>query len=88
VAGRKARKSAPGRSDAGSTGLAKAGELKWPEATFFPHSCLAVYDGQTCIVFLLSRGKLGHEAFDRDENSLGIFPSMKLAAAAVSEAVS
>jgi hypothetical protein len=45
---------------------------------------LSVYDGRTCIGFLLSRGKLGHEAFDADEHSLGVFPSMKLAFCAVS----
>jgi hypothetical protein len=45
---------------------------------------LSVCAGRTCIGFLLSRGKLGFEAFDRDEHSLGIFPTMKLAAAAVS----
>jgi hypothetical protein len=62
-----------------------AGELRSREATFLRRSCLAaVFAGQTCIGFLLSRGKLGFEAFDHDEHSLGVFPSMKLAAAAVS----
>jgi hypothetical protein len=47
---------------------------------------LSVYDGRTCIGFLLSRGKLGVEAFDRHDRSLGIFPNMKAAAGAVSVA--
>jgi hypothetical protein len=90
MARRKARKRAPGRSGAGSTGLAKAGELKWPEATLSQRSCLAtVYDSQTCCIgFLLSRGKTGYEAYDIADKSLGVFASTKAAAAAVSEAVS
>jgi hypothetical protein len=47
---------------------------------------LTVYAGQQCIGHIIARGKLGFEAFDRHERSLGAFPSMKLAAAAVSEA--
>jgi hypothetical protein len=35
---------------------------------------------------LLSRGKLGHEAFTADEHSLGVYASMRLAAAAVQAA--
>jgi hypothetical protein len=45
----------------------------------------AVYDGQRCIGHVLSRGKLGVEAFDAGDVSLGIFPNMKAAANAVSE---
>jgi hypothetical protein len=45
----------------------------------------AVYDGQRCIGHLLLRGKLGVEAFDADNRSLGIYPDMKLAADAVCE---
>jgi hypothetical protein len=40
----------------------------------------SVYDGRDCIEFLLSRGKPGIEAFDVDEHSLGIFPTLKAAA--------
>jgi hypothetical protein len=43
---------------------------------------LAVYDGQQCIGHALSRGKLGVEAFDVENRSLGIFPSVKQALAA------
>jgi hypothetical protein len=32
-----------------------------------------VYDGRQCLGFILGRGKLGFEAIDRDEVSLGIF---------------
>jgi hypothetical protein len=49
---------------------------------------LCVYTGRRCSGFIIARGKLGHEAFDRDENSLGIFASMKAAAAAVAKAAS
>jgi hypothetical protein len=47
---------------------------------------LAVFDGQTCIGHLLSRGKAGFEAYDRDDRSLGIYPDQKSAADAISEA--
>ena len=40
-------------------------------------------DGQTCIGFVFSRGKLGFEAFDNDEKSIGLFPTQRAAAAAV-----
>jgi len=43
----------------------------------------AVYDGQRCIGHLLSRGRLGVEAFDADDRSLGIFPTTQEAAAAI-----
>jgi hypothetical protein len=51
---------------------------------------LCVYAGQVCLGFILSRGKLGHEAFDWRDKSIGIYPSVKAAAAAVmsAEAVS
>ena len=45
---------------------------------------LAVYDGRTCLGFLLPRGKQGVEAFDHDDKSLGIFPTQKSAADALS----
>jgi hypothetical protein len=89
VAPRKA--SRPAADDAAREPRAgvSAGELRSREATATRRPCLAtVFAGQTCIGFLLSRGKLGHEAFTADERSLGVFPSMKLAASAVSEAVS
>lgn len=39
----------------------------------------AVYDGRRCIGHLLSRGKLGIEAYDAETRSLGIFPHQKSA---------
>lgn len=47
---------------------------------------LSVYDGTTCVRFLLSRGRQGIEAFDADERSIGVFPNMQTAADAVSRA--
>jgi hypothetical protein len=47
-----------------------------------------VQAGSRCIGHVLSRGKLGHEAFDADEHSLGIFLTVKAAAIAVAEAAS
>ena len=44
---------------------------------------VSVYDGQTCIGFVFSRGKLGFEAFDSDEKSIGLFPTQRAAAASV-----
>jgi hypothetical protein len=46
----------------------------------------AVYSGQDCLGFLLSRGRQGVEAYDADDRLLGIFPDKKSAADAVSEA--
>jgi hypothetical protein len=46
---------------------------------------LAVYDGQRCLGHILGRGKLGHEAFDADHKSIGVFSSVKFAANALSE---
>jgi hypothetical protein len=48
---------------------------------------LTVNDGQRCIGHIIARGKTGFEAFDRHDRSLGNFPNVKAAAAAVSEAV-
>jgi hypothetical protein len=42
-----------------------------------------VYDGRQCLGFILRRGKLGFEAIDRDERSLGIFASEREAANAI-----
>ena len=44
-----------------------------------------VYDGRECLGFVLARGKLGFEALDREEHSLGIFPTQRAAAAAIME---
>jgi len=42
-----------------------------------------VYDGRECLGFVLSRGRAGFEAFDREERSLGLFPTAKQAAGAL-----
>ena len=36
---------------------------------------LSVYDGRTRLGHIIMRGKRGFEAFDADDNSLGVFPS-------------
>jgi len=41
---------------------------------------LSIYDGRTCLGFVIPRGKLGFEALDADQRSLGIFPNQKGAA--------
>lgn len=46
---------------------------------------LSVYVGQLCIGFVMLRGPAGAEAFDADEQSLGIFPDQRSAADAVSK---
>ena len=42
-----------------------------------------VYDGRECLGFVVSRGRAGFEAFDRDERSLGLYPTAPAAANAV-----
>ena len=44
---------------------------------------LSVYDGQRCLGHIILRGKRGFEAFDAENNSLGVFPSDHKAADAV-----
>jgi hypothetical protein len=44
---------------------------------------LSAYDGQRCIGFVCSRGKLGFEAFDSEERSLGVYGTQREAAAAI-----
>jgi hypothetical protein len=52
-----------------------------------PPSALSyVYDGRECLGFVLSRGPAGHEAFDRDPHSIGLFKSGHAAANAVTAA--
>jgi hypothetical protein len=46
-----------------------------------------VYDGRDCLGFILVRGKTGFEAFDRDERSLGLFPTPRAAAIALMETI-
>jgi hypothetical protein len=47
-----------------------------------------VYDGRACLGFVLSRGRAGFEAFDREERSLGLFKTAAQAANAVFDAAS
>src|SRR5215472_7877990 len=47
---------------------------------------ISIYDGRECVGFVISRGKLGFEAFTADQHSLGIFPNQKGAADAITEA--
>ncbi len=42
-----------------------------------------VYHGRECLGFVLARGKLGFEALDREEHSLGLFSTQREAAAAI-----
>jgi hypothetical protein len=49
-----------------------------------PAKIFSVYDGQRCAGFILALGKDAFEAFDRDENSLGVFASTREATAAIS----
>jgi hypothetical protein len=65
----------------------QAARLENREATFDPCKCLAVFSGQQCVGHLLRRGKLGVEAFDADDKSLGIFPDQRSAANALTKAV-
>jgi hypothetical protein len=82
---RTARKPAAAGAARGLHGNAKAGELKRSEA--YSIRLHAVYSGRVCIGFLLPRGRLGVEAFDADDHSLGIFPTVKAAADAISAKV-
>jgi len=43
-----------------------------------------INDGQRCIGFILSRGKLGFELFDAEQRSLGTYPTQSEAANALS----
>jgi hypothetical protein len=46
---------------------------------------VSVYDGRDCIGFIFSRGKIGFEAFDHNDRSIGIFPTQSEAANAISD---
>jgi hypothetical protein len=48
-------------------------------------SWAAVYDGRTCIGHTIARGRLGVEAFDRDDQSIGVFLSLTAATAALEQ---
>jgi len=42
-----------------------------------------IYDGRAYLGFVFSRGRAGFEAFDREERSLGLYPTAPAAANAV-----
>jgi hypothetical protein len=44
---------------------------------------LSVYNGKRCVGFIIARGKAGFEAFDRNERSLGTYPTQRTAADAL-----
>jgi hypothetical protein len=50
-----------------------------------PSPLSSVYDGRICRGFVIARGKLGIEAFDCDERSLGVYPTQRAAADAIME---
>jgi hypothetical protein len=45
---------------------------------------LSIYSGQQCLGFALARGRQGHEAFDVEGKSLGLYPDQQSAMRAVS----
>jgi hypothetical protein len=44
---------------------------------------MPVLHGPRCVGFIFNRGKLGFEAFNSDERSLGTYPSQQEAAGAI-----
>jgi hypothetical protein len=46
---------------------------------------LSVYDGRDCVGFIRDRGERGVEAFDRNERSVGIYPTQRAAVRALGE---
>jgi hypothetical protein len=46
---------------------------------------LSVHSGRECIGHILNRGKLGFEVYDVNDVSLGLFPTQKAAADALSD---
>jgi hypothetical protein len=45
---------------------------------------LSLFDGRALLGFILARGKSGWEAFDADQRTLGIYPTQRDAADAIS----
>jgi hypothetical protein len=79
----KARSPATAEAGRGAHAAFQTGKLKRREATS-PQTALSVYDGRRRVGHLLLRGKVGVEALDVNDRSLGLFPDTKTAAAAVS----
>jgi len=48
-----------------------------------PSNWLVVYNGTTCIGHTIRRGRAGIEAFDIDDKSIGLFPTLADATAAL-----
>jgi hypothetical protein len=77
-------------SPAGATTLGEAptgNEGKRPSSASRETSqrLVSVTSGRICIGHIVCRGKLGFEAYDRDDQSLGIFPTLNRAANALSK---
>lgn len=86
MAPRKARNLATAKANREAHVGSQAGKLKSREATpaQIPMSMLAIYAGRTCLGHVILRGRSGVEAFDADDQSLGIYPNLKSAADAIS----
>ena len=82
MSARKARKAANATKRRDLRRVDQLGSKINTKATFDPIACLSVYSGQTCVGFLLPRGKSGVEAFDGD-HSLGLFSNRRAAVAAI-----
>jgi hypothetical protein len=54
--------------------------------TSAPTTLSYVHEDRRCIGTMLARGKVGIEAFDADDRSLGLFPNQQAAADAIVEA--
>lgn len=48
-----------------------------------PSNWLAVYNGTTCIGHAVWRGRIGVEAFNVNDKSIGLFPTLKDATTAL-----
>ena len=59
--------------------MAKERAMSGPQIT----PLVSIYDGRECLGHVLSRGPKGFEAFDRDDKSVGLFPTAKQAANAL-----
>jgi hypothetical protein len=47
---------------------------------------VSVYDGTKCLGHVLHKPRVGYEAFDRDDKSIGVFTSQREAANALGDA--
>jgi hypothetical protein len=51
--------------------------------TSTPSPLSYVHDGRECLGFILTHGKLGFEAIDRNDRSFGLFQTQREAATAI-----